>query len=208
MYNSVSIVSHFSESLDKATGAVIDGQTVIVNNPDGSSYAVALYSDEIKKLINGEYEIHDNSSQVQMIDVEYVLIHPDAIVPYKKRPTDAGYDVYAIEDGCVAARGALNVKTGIAISVQRGQYYTIEGRSGLGIDELIIPFSGTLDATYTGEVKVLLLNFSDKPYYFKKHDRIAQIVFHNQIDARFNKKTKFSPNYDKRGTAGFGSSGK
>jgi len=201
------IVSHFIQAVDKDTNEPIDGQTIIIQN-GSESYAVALYAEEIEQLLRGQYEIYDNSAQVQMIDVEYVLINEDAIVPYKKRPTDAGYDVFAIEGGCVPARGALNVKTGIAISVQRGQYYTIEGRSGLGIDELIIPFSGTLDSTYTGEVKVLLLNFSDKDYYFKKYERIAQIVFHNQIDAKFNKRDKFSPNYDKRGTAGFGSSGK
>lgn len=204
---SSSISHHFSNATDPVTGEQIDGQSIIVKSEGGSSYVVALYSDEVQQLIDGEYPTYD-VKHVPMIEAEYVLINQDAIPPYKKRPTDVGYDIYAIENGVLPAKGAFNVKTGIAISVKRGHYYTIEGRSGLGIDELIVPFRGILDATYTGEVKVLLLNFSDKDYHFKKHERIAQVVFHNQIDAKLNEKQKFSPEYNKRGTAGFGSSGK
>ena len=206
-YNDHIITPHFSEAFDKATGLSVDGQSVHVLQPDGLSFVISLFHNEVQELIDGIRVLHHPKS-VPLIEAEYVLLHSDAKPPYRKRPTDTGYDVYSIADGVVPSRGALNIPTGIAISVERGYYYDIRGRSGLGVHDLIVPFNGVLDSNYCGEVCVLLMNFSDKDYYFNKHERIAQIVFNEQIDAKLLKRHEFSPEYNKRGTAGFGSSGK
>lgn len=206
-YNNCIITPHYSEAKTSWNNKPIDGQSVHVTQPDGQSFVISLFSDEIQELIDG-VRVPTQPVSVPLIEAEYVLLKADAIPPYRKRPTDAGYDIYSIVGGVVPSRGALNIPTGIAISVKRGNFYTITGRSGLGIHELIIPFNGTLDATYVGEVCVLLLNFSDKDYYFNKHERIAQILFWEQRDAKLLKREEFSSDYNQRGTAGFGSSGK
>lgn len=206
MYNNCIITPHFSEAFDN-TGLPIDGQSVHVTQPDGQSFVISLFANEVQELIDG-VRVPTHPESVPLIEAEYVLLKPDAKPPYRKRPTDAGYDIYSIESGVVPARGALNIPTGIAISVKRGHFYTITGRSGLGIHKLIVPFNGTLDATYVGEVCVLLLNFSDKDYHFNKYERIAQILFWDQRDAKLLERKEFSPEYNQRGTAGFGSSGK
>lgn len=128
--------------------------------------------------------------------------------PTRKRVTDAGYDVYSAESGVVPPRSSKNFHTGIRLACPVGYFYSVRGRSGLGFKN-IQPFIGTLDSTYNGELKILLINYSDKPHYVHKGDRIAQIIFEEQIDIRNAKEVEeFSPEYDQRGQAGFGSSGK
>jgi dUTP pyrophosphatase len=147
-------------------------------------------------------------SDPPVIPLEVVLEHPDAKLPFRKRPTDAGYDIYSVEEKTLIPGRATVVCTGIHISAPAGFYYTIEGRSSLWRFERVFPNRGIIDATYTGEVVVSLVNVGEKPYHVKVGDRIAQIILHRQYDAEFRVVTEFSPAYNQRGNDGFGSSGK
>ena len=157
---------------------------------------------------------------MKTVRAEFKLIHEDAKVPSKKRIEDAGYDVYSIEEGTVYPSHGLYAddldtlqghkevfKTGVRISVPTGYFISIRGRSGLGFKGLQ-PFIGTLDATYNGELVIMLENHSNSPYTVNKGDRIAQIIIEEQIIMETVEVEEFSPEYDKRGKAGFGSSGK
>lgn len=153
------------------------------------------------------------ASPVESVRVEFQII--DEFVsesftpqlPNKKKDEDAGYDVFSAEQGVIPANGCYNFHTGIKMAVPLGWYYEIKGRSGLGFKG-IQPFIGTLDATYNGELRVLLFNFSKEDYQVNKGDRIAQVLFHKQFAMNAVEVANFSPQYDKRGEAGFGSSGK
>ena len=78
------------------------------------------------------------------------------------------------------------VGTGLLIELPEGYEAQIRPRSGLaykhGITVLNSP--GTIDADYRGEIKVLLVNLSNKPYLIKVGERIAQMIIaeHNQAD--------------------------
>lgn len=155
---------------------------------------------------------------MKKVRTEFKLIHEDAQVPSKKRVEDAGYDVYSIEAGTVFPSHGLGYdvvdenhkevfRTGVRISVPLGYFISIRGRSGLGFKGLQ-PFIGTLDATYNGELVIMLENHSNLPYKVNKGDRIAQIIIEEQIIMETAEVEEFSPEYDKRGQAGFGSSGK
>lgn len=98
------------------------------------------------------------------------------------------------------------VRTGLIIAAPPGFYYTIEGRSSLWMQG-IFPNRGIIDATYTGQVVVSLVNVTGDPYKIGLHDRIAQIILHRQYDANFVLVDNFSAVYDQRGEDGFGSSG-
>lgn len=135
------------------------------------------------------------------------LTHALPKLPDRKRTTDAGYDVYAAEDGVVQPGGSTNFHTGIRVAVPPGWFYSVRGRSGLGFKN-VQPFIGTLDATYVGELLILLMNTGTEPHTVNKGDRIAQIIFEEQVHADYVEVDEFSPEYDQRGTAGFGSSGK
>lgn len=138
---------------------------------------------------------------------ECKFIHSDAKLPYRKRATDAGYDIYSVENSLVPPHGSQNISTGIIIAVPEGYYYTVEGRSGMSLYG-ISPFRGIIDTGYTGELKISLMNVSDRPYEVHKHDRIAQMIMHRHMHCDITKVSEFSPEYDIRGTSGFGASGR
>lgn len=141
------------------------------------------------------------------IHMEYKLVHPDAKLPFRKRTTDAGYDLSSVEDKTIEPHSTENISTGIKIACPPGTYYTIEGRSSLW-SLGIAPYRGIIDAGYNGDLMVTIMNISNKAYHISKGDRIAQILPHRQLDIDFTEVEKFSPDYDIRGESGFGSSGK
>jgi dUTP pyrophosphatase len=138
--------------------------------------------------------------------LEARLIHPDAKLPFRKRTTDVGHDLYASEDTVIPKGHTGEVKTGLQLSASEGWYYTIEGRSGL-FRAGITPFHGIIDATYCGEVIVVLLNANHEDYVVSKGDRVAQIILHRSYDFDVTIVKEFGPDYDVRGEAGWGSSG-
>lgn len=141
------------------------------------------------------------------IRLEYKKISESAKLPFRKRETDAGWDLYSTVEMLVPAHGTATINTGIIISSPPGWHYTIEGRSGLGMNG-IVPFRGIIDSSYTGEVLVQMINNTNSPYHIQIGDRIAQIILHKTVPVEFVEVDEFSPEYNLRGTAGFGASGR
>jgi dUTP pyrophosphatase len=77
------------------------------------------------------------------------------------------------------------IPTGLFIELPVGYEAQIRPRSGLaykhGISILNSP--GTIDADYRGEIKILLINFSDTDFLVKDGERIAQMIIsrHEQV---------------------------
>lgn len=141
------------------------------------------------------------------VRLEFKKITEKGKVPFRKRPTDAGYDLYSVETVDLQPNSATLIKTGIAIACPPGYYYTIEGRSSLWTKG-VFPNRGIIDSTFTDEVIVSMVNVSDKAFTIQEGDRIAQIIINKQYDANFVMVERFSDAYNQRGTAGFGSSGR
>lgn len=99
------------------------------------------------------------------------------------------------------------VGSGIAVSLPVGFVADIRPRSGLafkhGISVLNAP--GTIDSDYRGEIKVLLINHSDKEYIVARGDRIAQMVILKLPTYRLRMVTTLPKSG--RGVSGFGSTG-
>lgn len=80
----------------------------------------------------------------------------------------------------------LLVPTGIYVELPVGFEAQIRPRSGLAFKHgiSIVNSPGTVDADYRGEIKVLLINFSDVDFNINNGDRIAQMVIakHEKID--------------------------
>ena len=133
--------------------------------------------------------------------------HP---LPEYETIASAGMDLRANVDSPIEI-GPLQrilVSTGIYIALQEGTEAQIRPRSGLayknGITVLNAP--GTIDADYRGEVKVLLINLSDKRFIISDGDRIAQMVIAEFLQPKFKVVEILSET--KRGEGGFGSTGK
>jgi len=141
------------------------------------------------------------------VRLECKIVHEKGQLPYRKRTSDAGYDVHSVENVIIEAHAVANIDTGIIVSPPEDTYYTIEGRSSVFSDG-VTPYRGIIDGTYQGLLKVMLVNNSNVPYNVREGDRIAQLVLHKIIHADFMVVNEFSPVQNGRADNGWGSSGK
>ncbi|WP_112320481.1 dUTP diphosphatase [Oceanibium sediminis] len=127
----------------------------------------------------------------------------------------AGMDVRANlapenrDDGLLLAPGArLAVPTGFCIALPEGYEMQVRARSGLALKEGVIVANGpgTIDADYRGEVAILLLNTSARPFTISHGERVAQLVLAPVIRAAWDEVADLPPS--RRGTGGFGSTGR
>lgn len=100
-----------------------------------------------------------------------------------RRGTDgaSGYDLMAVvgTDRTLPPGGRWLVATGLYLSMPKGIEAQVRSRSGLAINHGVVVLNapGTIDSDYRGEVKVSLINLSDKPWDIVPGERIAQLVF-------------------------------
>lgn len=133
-------------------------------------------------------------------------LDPEAIMPTKANDTDAGYDLYALEDLEIGPVNQKLVKTGISMAIPKGYVGLIWPRSGLAYKHGLDVFAGVIDAGYRGDIGVILYNSKVNDHYkIKKGDRIAQILF-QKIEG-FDLVEVEDLEDSQRGLGGFGSSG-
>ena len=135
-------------------------------------------------------------------------LNPEAIIPAYQTELSAGFDLHSIENCVIKPMQRKLIKTGLAFEIENGYEIQIRPRSGLafkhGITVLNSP--GTIDADYRGEIMVLLINLGEEDFEIKKGERIAQAVVASVVQANFMEVEELSNT--KRGSGGFGSTGK
>ena len=99
------------------------------------------------------------------------------------------------------------IPTGLAISIPKDFEVQIRPRSGLAAKNQvsILNTPGTIDADYRGELKVILINLSQKSFKIEKGLRIAQMVVCPVIKAVWEEVDVLEET--ERGLGGFGSTG-
>jgi dUTP pyrophosphatase len=117
-----------------------------------------------------------NVSSLALNTLPVELLSDTAIIPKRGSERAAGYDLYPVESGVVPAWGSTTVNTGIKITMPLGYYGRIASRSGLAVKHNIEVGAGVIDNDYTGEIIVLLRNFSDTNYNYPYGKAIAQLI--------------------------------
>jgi dUTP pyrophosphatase len=99
------------------------------------------------------------------------------------------------------------VPTGLYMELPEGFEAQIRPRSGLAFKHGIgiVNSPGTIDADYRGEIKVLLINFSDQLFEINSGDRIAQMVIARHEKATWQQVDEL--NETLRGAGGYGHTG-
>ena len=99
------------------------------------------------------------------------------------------------------------IPTGLAVAIPKNFEIQIRPRSGLAAKNQVSVLNtpGTIDADYRGEIKVILINLSDKVFVIEKGLRIAQMVVCPVIKAKLKEVTNLEAT--ERGSGGFGSTG-
>lgn len=144
--------------------------------------------------------------------VKFVKTHPDAKLPKANNKEiglgDSGYDLTAVEDVVIHGGNSAVVPVGLTLAfIEKGFWFRIEPRSGLGFKHNIQPHLGVIDNGYRGDLGVKLYNFSHHwtTYKVKKGDRIAQFVVYPLLQPQCEWVDEVIES--SRGDKGFGSSG-
>ena len=132
--------------------------------------------------------------------------HP---LPSYETGHSAGMDLRANLDEMIVLQPMQRalVPTGLFIELPDKHEAQIRPRSGLaakhGITVLNSP--GTIDADYRGEIKVILINLSDKDFAVNDGDRIAQMVVSTHERVTWLETEQLQDSL--RGVGGFGHTG-
>lgn len=136
--------------------------------------------------------------------IQFKKLDENAIIPTIANPLDAGLDIYALESKRIWAGEQECFKTGIACAIPEGYVGIIKPRSGLSVRHCIDTKAGVIDASYRGELVVVLRNDSTRPKDFDIGDRIAQMIV---IPVMTECCEVDELDFTERGKSGFGSSG-
>jgi dUTP pyrophosphatase len=121
----------------------------------------------------------------------------------------SGIDLYAAntESIILKKKESALIPTGLKMEIPDGYELQIRPRSGLALKEQIsiLNSPGTVDSDYRGEIKIILINLSNKDFTIKRGMRIAQGIFQKVERANFIIVNKV--NETKRGKGGFGHTG-
>jgi dUTP pyrophosphatase len=147
-----------------------------------------------------------------MLVVQIHRLDPDLPVPGYAHPGDAGVDLHARVAVTLRAGGGRElVPTGIAVAVPEGFAGFVLPRSGLalrhGVTCLNTP--GLIDSGYRGELSCLLINTDPyDDYQITRGDRVAQLVIQPVEMVVFKGTSSDALGDTRRGSGGFGHSGR
>ena len=133
-----------------------------------------------------------------------------AKIPFRATLHSAGIDLYALlkEPVEIGSHEICLIHTGIACEIPIGFAGFIFARSSLGIKHGVTPANcvGVIDSDYRGEIIVGLINQLDTPFIVQPGDRIAQLIIMPVMTPDIEEVEELTPT--RRGTGGFGSTGK
>ena len=133
-------------------------------------------------------------------------VSPDAQLPVRANPTDAGMDLASVEALVIPPGGRALVDTGLQVGIPFGGYYLrIAPRSGLAVKHGIHVGAGVVDEGYLGNVKVLLFNLGTEDFAVTVGMRIAQAILEKVSLGEVLEVNDIAP-VSRRGAGGFGSS--
>ena len=147
-----------------------------------------------------------------MQPVVTVKLDDTRAMPVRAHPSDAGADSFSNAEIAIYPGETKMIDTGVAVKIPLGYVGLVYNRSSQGKINVTIPHSvGVIDADYRGNIKVLLKNNGEDPYFiYRFTTRIAQLVITPVMLATFKGWDATTEAWDdtKRGTGGFGSTDK
>lgn len=103
------------------------------------------------------------------------LLTKDAKLPTRAHMNDAGIDIYATKDISCPRGERCSVSTGIAIEIEKGYFAMVSDKSSMARSGFKVN-AGVVDAGYTGEVSVEIMNLTGTEKVIKKGQKVAQLI--------------------------------
>jgi dUTP pyrophosphatase len=122
------------------------------------------------------------------------------------RSGDAGYDIRSLHSTVIPPGEHVKLETGLHLAIPVGFVGIVKDRSSMAARKMTTS-GGVIDASYRGQVQVLLTNHGAESFHVEAGDRIAQLVVVPHRSDLIE-----SPSLDElgatdRGAGGFGSTG-
>lgn len=108
-------------------------------------------------------------------EIKIRRVTPEATLPTRAHPDDAGMDLYNLEDIQLQPGEGKATRTGIALAIPAGHVGLVADRSSLA-KRGVKTAGGVIDAGYRGEIHIVVWNISSEPVFLKRGDRIAQLL--------------------------------
>ena len=144
-----------------------------------------------------------------MTEILIKRLSKDVALPKYETEGSSGLDLAANIDKQIKILPGKSeiISTGLAVAIPKNFEIQIRPRSGLAAKSQISVLNtpGTIDADYRGELKVILINLSDKVFVVERGLRIAQMVLCPVVKATLKEVTELEDT--ERGSGGFGSTG-
>ena len=144
-----------------------------------------------------------------MTEILIKRLSREVLLPKYETGGSSGLDLAAFIDKNIEIKPGKSeiIPTGLTVSIPENFEIQIRPRSGLAAKNQISVLNtpGTIDADYRGELKVILINHSNKTFIVEKGLRIAQMVLCPVVKATLKEVESLEDT--KRGSGGFGSTG-
>ena len=134
-----------------------------------------------------------------------IKLDKGAYMPTRAHDIDAGLDLRSPKRQIVWSRSREVIDTGVHVEIPKGYAGFLRSKSGLMCNYGILS-DGTVDAGYSGSIRVCVINTSDEPYTIERGDKISQLVI---VPCRLDP-VELADEIEAgdRGDNGFGSTGK
>lgn len=132
-----------------------------------------------------------------------IKLDPQAIMPTRAYPDDAGLDLYSPIDCWVYSGGLRIIDLGAHLEIPTGYVGMLTSKSGLM--QLGITTRGTIDAGYRGSIKAVIYNDGKESYKVERGQKVTQLVIVPCITPEIEVVEELEET--DRGDNGFGSTG-
>ena len=142
-----------------------------------------------------------------MLKVKFKKLVPEAVIPTKAHPTDAGFDLVATSVSEDLKRGIVSYGTGIAVEIPENHVGYIFPRSSVYKHQVSLANCvGVIDSGFRNEI---LLKFRIVQPHISRYsvgDKVAQLIIQPYPEIQFEEVDELSDS--DRGMGCFGSSGR
>ena len=169
------------------------------------------YDDILKEmdidLVQMEKDIVENTAKFEL---NYQVINSFAVEPKYNYDGDSGFDLHSIDEIEIPAFGRALVPTGLCFDIRDGFEIQVRTKSGLALNKglMVLNSPGTVDSSYTGEIKVIVFNANNHFITINRGMKVAQAVVSPVVNGGWvNLNKVYEINKKDRGSNGFGSTG-
>jgi dUTP pyrophosphatase len=144
------------------------------------------------------------------LPLQFNKLHPDAVTPKYNYDGDSGFDLHSIDEIVIPPFGRTLVPTGLSFDIKDGYEIQVRTKSGLAINQglMILNSPGTVDSSYTGEIKGIIFNTNPFEFTIPKGMKIGQAVLCPVVNGGWVDLIEVNKINEKdRGENGFGSTG-